>query len=137
MIRTARQVNDSKPEFVLKKIEDAVKLTGQAPAQLTIACLGISFKADIDDLRESPALDISKQISLMEFKRVLIVEPNINVLPDGFIDDTTELVGLGDAMNSCDLAVLLVDHSSFRDIDPNLLFNKQIVDTRGIWTNLL
>jgi UDP-N-acetyl-D-mannosaminuronic acid dehydrogenase len=67
----------------------------------------------------------------------MIVEPNINVLPDGFIDDKTQLVGLVDALNGCDVVVLLVDHSSFRDIDPNLLSKKQIIDTRGIWAKLL
>jgi UDP-N-acetyl-D-mannosaminuronic acid dehydrogenase len=137
LIRTARRVNDSKPEFVLKKIEDAVKLTGQAPAQLTIACLGVSFKPDIDDLRGSPALDICRLVELMGFKKVVIVEPNITDLPAGCDENRTELVSLNEALEVSEVVVLLVDHSPFKNINARLLNKKQVVDTRGVWANLV
>ena len=136
LIRTARLVNDSKPGFVLNKIDASIQLVGKKRSQITIACLGLTFKPDIDDLRESPALDISHRIELMGFKKLLVVEPNIKDLPDGFSSDKTELLGLHEALECCDLVVLLVDHSSFKNIDSKLLNNKQVVDTRGIWENL-
>ena len=84
LIRTAREVNDSKPDFVLEKIKDSSKKVGRETSEVTVACLGLTFKPDIDDLRESPALAIAHKVATMGFNQTLIVEPNINELPDGF-----------------------------------------------------
>jgi UDP-N-acetyl-D-mannosaminuronic acid dehydrogenase len=133
LIRTARLVNDNKPNFVLDKIEQAVRFIGRGKPELKIACLGLAFKPDIDDLRESPALSIAKQISLIGFDKVLLVEPNISQTPKG-LQSNAKLTSLDEALKIADIVVLLVDHIQFKTMDLNLLSGKQIVDTRGIWS---
>jgi len=133
LIRTARLVNDNKPSFVVDKVSQAIEATGKEKSELAIACLGLAFKPDIDDLRESPALDIAQQVGLMGFAKLILVEPNINKIPQGFDRKTTELLGLESAMTVADVVVLLVDHTPFKEMDLELLSSKQVVDTRGIW----
>jgi UDP-N-acetyl-D-mannosaminuronic acid dehydrogenase len=133
LIRTARLVNDGKPSFVLGKVSQAIEATGKERSELAIACLGLAFKPDIDDLRESPALEIAKQVGLMGFAKLILVEPNINVIPQGFAPQTTELIGLESALTTADVVVLLVDHKPFKEMDLGMLSAKQVVDTRGIW----
>ena len=135
LIRTARLVNDSKPNFVLEKINQAVETIGKEKSELYIACLGLAFKPDIDDLRESPALAIAQQVGLMGFGAHYLVEPNITKLPDGFDRQGAQLVDLEVALAQADVVLLLVDHASFREIDLGLLSGKQVVDTRGIWSD--
>ena len=135
LIRTARLVNDSKPNFVLEKINQAVETIGKEKSELYIACLGLAFKPDIDDLRESPALAIAQQVGLMGFGAHYLVEPNITKLPDGFDRQGAQLVDLEVALAEADVVLLLVDHASFREIDLGLLSGKQVVDTRGIWSD--
>jgi len=69
IIKLARSVNDEKPNFVLKKIDEAIANSRKDVSELSIACLGLSFKPDIDDFRESPAMEISKKVSTIGFKR--------------------------------------------------------------------
>ena len=132
LIKTARLVNDGKPDFVLGKVSEAVLSIGKEREELTIACLGLAFKPDIDDLRESPALNIAKQIDLMKFNKVLLVEPNIVQAPNGF-KAGTEIIPMDEAIKTADIIILLVDHSPFKTMDLSLLSGKQVVDTRGIW----
>jgi UDP-N-acetyl-D-mannosaminuronic acid dehydrogenase len=132
LIRTARLVNDMKPNFVLDQIENAVNSIRRKKSEIKIVCLGLTFKPDVDDLRESPALNIAKQISFMDFKEVLIVEPNIRKVPKE-LKNGTKISSLNKALKVADIVVLLVDHAPFKDMDLNLLSGKQIVDTRGIW----
>ena len=131
LIKLARLVNDEKPYFVIKKVNQAVSNISKDVSELSIACLGLSFKPDIDDLRESPALEIAKQVSEMGFKKQYIVEPNINDLPDEFNSQFTELVELEKALASSDILLLLVDHLPFKEINLSLLSGKQVIDTRG------
>ena len=133
LIYTARLVNDSKPNFVLEKVNQAVTETGKERSEINIACLGLAFKPNVNDLRESPALDISYQLSLMGFAKQYIVEPNIEKLPTEFDSKKSELVDLKNALTNADVVLLLVDHSQFKDMDLGLLSGKQLVDTRGIW----
>jgi UDP-N-acetyl-D-mannosaminuronic acid dehydrogenase len=133
IIKLARDVNDEKPDFVLKKIKQAVINTNKHVSQLNIACFGLSFKADIDDLRESPALEIVTKISNMGFARQFIVEPNIKSLPSPLKAKSAELLDLENAIIASDILLLLVDHAPFKIINPGILTGKQIVDTRGIW----
>jgi UDP-N-acetyl-D-mannosaminuronic acid dehydrogenase len=133
LIRTARLVNDDKPSFVVDKISQAIEATRKERSELAIACLGLAFKPDIDDLRESPALDIAQQVGLMGIAKLILVEPNINKIPPGFDPQTTELVGLESALTAADVVVLLVDHTPFKEMDLKILSSKQVVDTRGIW----
>jgi UDP-N-acetyl-D-mannosaminuronic acid dehydrogenase len=134
LIRTARLVNDSKPLFVLNKVNQAVQDTGKDTSELSIACLGLAFKPDIDDLRESPALSIAQKIGAISFSSIFLVEPNIDLIPNGFDTDNIELIGLERAVKSADIIVLLVDHASFKSMDLSLLSGKQVIDTRGIWS---
>jgi UDP-N-acetyl-D-mannosaminuronic acid dehydrogenase len=128
LIHTARLVNDRKPDFILDKINQAVKVIAKKRSEIKIACFGLAFKPDIDDLRESPALNIAKLLTSMKFNEVLLVEPNISQLPKGFDGNSTKLSSIAD------IVVLLVDHIEFKAIDLSLLSGKQIVDTRGIWS---
>jgi UDP-N-acetyl-D-mannosaminuronic acid dehydrogenase len=133
LIHAARLVNDNKPEFVLKKINQAVIDSKKNNYELKIACLGLSFKPNVDDLRESPALEIAQKVSLMGFAKNYLVEPNINEIPEGFVSQTTELVDLKIALNEANIVLLLVDHDSFKTFDLGLISGKQVIDTRGIW----
>jgi len=133
LIHTARMVNDSKPHFVLEKINQAVESIGKVKFELTVACLGLAFKPDIDDLRESPALDIAQQVGLMGFGKLMVVEPNIGELPAGFNAASVDLVELDTALAEADVVVLLVDHAPFKTMNLGLLSGKKVVDTRGIW----
>ncbi|MAG00813.1 MAG: UDP-N-acetyl-D-mannosamine dehydrogenase [Acidiferrobacteraceae bacterium] len=136
LIYTARLVNDGKPGFILEKIRQAVEQTDKEISNLTIACLGLAFKPDIDDLRESPALDIAQQVELMGVGKLLLVEPNITIIPESFDGSTTRLVTLDEAIRYAEVIVLLVDHLQFKEMDLGLLSGKQVVDTRGSWTAL-
>ena len=135
LIRTARLINDSKPSFILDKVNQAILEMGEKISEISITCLGLSFKPNIDDLRQSPALEIAKKISLMSFKKLYLVEPNIFIMPNCFEDDNDiELVSLEFAVNSSDIVVLLVDHNEFNQIDLDLLSDKYVIDTCGIWS---
>lgn len=138
LIRTAREVNDDKPEWVKKKVRSAVQeLLAQSGDEseesLTIACLGLAFKADIDDLRESPALKITMDIAGEFGGKVIAVEPNIIKLPENLRHKNVTLRTAGEAIEEADILLLLVDHSVFRTVEHNLLEGKKIIDTRGVW----
>jgi UDP-N-acetyl-D-mannosaminuronic acid dehydrogenase len=133
LIKEARLVNDSKPNFVLDKINQAVNNSGKKKAELKIACLGLSFKPNIDDMRESPAMDIALKVNLMGFNKLYIVEPNINILNSDFELKNSQLLDLNSAIKRSDVIVLLVDHDQFKLINLELLSGKHIIDTRGIW----
>ena len=96
--------------------------------------MGLAFKPDIDDLRESPALSIAQKIGSINFGSILLVEPNIDRIPSGFDSDNIVLTSLEKAIKSADVIVLLVDHASFKSMDLSLLSGKQVIDTRGIWS---
>lgn len=138
LIRTAREVNDSKPLWVIEKVKLAVAEFLQAnpdktAREVTIACFGLAFKADIDDLRESPALAITQQIAASHPGPVLAVEPNIDELP-GKLAGKLSLASIEAAQAEADVIVLLVDHKDFKDIQPSILPSHKVVDTRGVWT---
>ena len=136
LIRTAREVNDSKPQWVLDKVNEAVndllRINPKKPVrELTIACFGLSFKPDIDDLRESPAVSITKNIATNHPGRTLAVEPNISELPVKLQSNLT-LTSLDEALAEADIIVLLVDHNEFKSVPRDKISGK-IIDTRGIW----
>jgi len=131
LIHTARKVNDSKPEWVINKVKIAISDFLQAnpdktAKDVTIGCYGLAFKPNIDDLRESPALDIAKIISEIHSGAVLAVEPNINDLPSVNL----ELVDFIKASDIADIHLMLVDHDSFKSQKPR---NGLVIDTKGIW----
>lgn len=130
LIQTARKINDEKPGFVVKKILAAIKeissLNMIDPSKINICFFGITFKADVDDLRESPAKNIVNMISEKTECNIFIIEPNIkNIYDNKFIHiDAKEACEIGD------LAVLLVDHKEFIDLDTSMF--KSVIDTKGI-----
>ncbi len=129
LIEMARRVNDSKPGYVIEKVRRAADEFKRP----VIACLGLAFKADIDDLRESPALDIVKTLASQQIGKLLVVEPNIAQLPDQLIAQGVELVELSDALGAANLLVALVDHSEFKQIPLSQVTSKVVIDTRGLW----
>lgn len=133
LMRVARDVNDSMPENVIKKVKKVVGLLGKDISKLSIASFGLSFKADIDDLRSSPAIEIAKNISRMPFKKHYIVEPNQESLPDCLKTDNNIFAEIEESILAVDIIVLLVDHKEFKEVDLQLLKGKQIIDTRGVW----
>ena len=136
LIHTARLVNESKPDFVIEKINQAVDILNKKRSEIKICCLGLSFKPNIDDLRESPALFIAQKVSMMGFKKQYLVEPNIDKMPEILNTKKANLVDLETAINNSDIVVLLVDHSLFKELDLVLLSGKQLIDTRGSWNFL-
>lgn len=109
LIKTARLVNDSKPQYVVSKIKDKVKNIKNPK----IACLGLAFKPDIDDLRESPAVLITEELSKIPNAQIYAVEPNINILPNQLNKDNIHLASLDSALKDCDVIVGLVKHKEF------------------------
>ena len=137
LIRTAREVNDGKPQWIQAKVDQAVGQNLKAhpdrtAKDVTIACFGLAFKPDIDDLRESPALQIAENIVNTHPGRVLIVEPNIEQFPQGKLQGA-ELVSEGKAIEMADVIVLLVDHKPFKAISASAVSSHHVVDSRGIW----
>ena len=129
LIRTARDVNDAKPHFVVKQITQAANRFKNP----VIACLGLSFKANIDDLRESPAVEIVAQLAAKNLGSVIVVEPHITSLPAN-LSREIELCDIDQALAQADIFVLLVDHAQFRDISPERLHKLVVIDTRGLWS---
>lgn len=131
LIHTARNVNDGKPAWVKAQVKEAISA---ANAQ-SVAVLGLAFKADIDDLRESPALNIAVDLAEeLEGITYHAVEPNISELPKrlkGF--DNVTLTALDAAITKADVVLLLVDHKEFKALPQEHLASKSVVDTKGIW----
>lgn len=121
LVKTGRQVNDSKPVWVLAQVEAAVAEYLRAndkytASDVTIACFGLTFKPDIDDLRESPALSIVAELAKMHRGKVLAVEPNIDELPL-LVPRTVELVDIEQAVTRAHVAIMLVDHKAFKHLN--------------------
>jgi len=128
IIRTAREVNDGKPRYVIESVKKAADRF-KAPV---IACLGLSFKADIDDLRESPAVAIVDELASQNVGELQVVEPNVSKLPKS-LEGKAEKIDLNDALEKADIMLLLVDHMEFKRMDRLLLNGKVVIDTRGCW----
>lgn len=131
LIRAARAVNDSKPAHVVQQIRRAVNPIDRP----VIAVLGLAYKADIDDLRESPAVTIVASVAEeLPHSQILAVEPHVSALPPALdAADNVELVDIDQAVREADVVVLLVNHAAFHPITLGDLAGKEIVDTCGAW----
>ena len=106
LIRMAREVNNYKTDWVVDQIKLAANKNTKGGHKLRIACLGLAFKPDVDDLRESPALEIAKRLKMQNYD-VVIVEPNIES------HDLFELISLDQALQQADVLAVLVKHREF------------------------
>lgn len=130
LIHTARQINDYKANYVVERI---IRKADRFKEPI-IACLGLSYKADIDDLRESPALEIVCNLAESNVGKIYVVEPHINTIPTVFNNfENIKLTNLNIALKYADIVVLLVDHRQFLNIKVDTLKEKTVIDTRGIW----
>lgn len=136
LIHTARLVNDGKPVWVIDQVKaavaDCLTETGKRANEIKIACFGLAFKPNIDDLRESPAMNITKQVADWHSGTTLAVEPNIHELPTK-LKGITELVSTEQALKDADIVLMLVDHQQFKAIPGSKVTQKWIVDTKGVW----
>ena len=119
--------------MVIKKVQEAIFEVLQLDpnktvSDVTIACFGLAFKANIDDLRESPSMKIAEQIARIHKGKVLAVEPNIVKLDHV---ENIDLVTIDEAFATADIIIMLVDHKEFKEIrpDPGI----KLIDTKGIW----
>ncbi len=124
LIRTARQVNDSMPEHVVRRVEAVV------PSGAKVACLGVSYKANVGDTRESPAIEVVELLTKRGYS-VLAVDPHVAE------HRGVSFASLEEALNWAECVVLLVDHHEFRLVDAAALAARigasRIIDTRGVW----
>lgn len=132
LIRTAREVNDAKPQWVIAKIEKLVNtILADSKAKeekgLTIAIYGVTFKPNIDDVRESPALKIVEKLSETVSCRIIVVDPNVKELALG---KNIDLVDSQFALENSDISVLLVAHKEFHELKPS---KGNLIDVTGQW----
>ncbi|ALV94436.1 MULTISPECIES: UDP-N-acetyl-D-mannosamine dehydrogenase [Pantoea] len=136
LIRTAREVNDAKPTWVLDQVKqqlaECLTASGKRASEVTIACFGLAFKPNIDDLRESPAMTVAHLIAEWHSGPTLVVEPHIEEIPARLAQEAT-LVSTEDALQQADILVMLVDHAQFRAIDTSRIAQPWVVDTKGVW----
>jgi UDP-N-acetyl-D-mannosaminuronic acid dehydrogenase len=123
LVRTARKINDAKPGWVIDRVTEKA----QRFKNPVIACLGLTYKPDIDDLRESPALSITRKLYAAGIGRIIACEPNVSAV------DGMELVTLDQAIKQADILVALVAHRQFTRIPTTHLTEKIVLDTCGVW----
>jgi len=122
LLAAARQVNEAKPRWVIERVvENANRFRDPV-----IGLLGLAFKADVDDLRESPALEIAHELKALQRWQLLVAEPNISSHPD------FELSSPQDVIERADIIVLLVDHKPFAKLKAADFKEKILIDTRGV-----
>ena len=128
LIQAARRVNDGMPRHVAGQVAAACR----GLTRPTLACLGLAYKADVGDLRNSPAMAVIEHVLAAVAGRTLVVEPHLDVLPPALAaDGRIALVSLEAALAAADVVLLLTDHAPFRRIDAQRLAGKTIIDTRG------
>ncbi|WP_404416387.1 UDP-N-acetyl-D-mannosamine dehydrogenase [Vreelandella aquamarina] len=136
IIRAAREVNDAKPQWVLGRVKEALEYYHQQHpdakrSDLTVACLGVAFKPDIDDLRESPALGIAQQVQQLGC-HLQVVEPNIHTLPEKLQGENTTLATLEEALTQADVVCVLVKHKGFIENAEKVATKESVIDAGGL-----
>ena len=130
LIKAARGVNDGKPGHIARRAAAALDTGDTRP----VACLGLAYKANIDDLRESPAIAVVRELSALTARQLLVVEPHIDALPEDLEPiRSASLCDLDAALSDAGTIILLTDHDAFKSIEKSRLEDKVIIDTRGMW----
>lgn len=129
LIRTARGVNDGKIHHVIARAEALIAANPSA----RVACLGLAFKANIDDFRESPARLVAVTLARKFGARIKVVEPYASELPREFAGTEAELIDLDTALEQTEILLVLVDHDQFKAVPLAERAGKRVYDTRGIW----
>lgn len=132
LIKTSREVNDGK---IASTAERAIALIEEHP-YAQVACCGLAFKANVDDLRESPALEVALRLAALYGPRIKVVEPYIRCLPPEIAKYGAELTDLDVAIKTCEIAIVLVDHDQFKMIPLAERRHLAVIDTRGIWQDM-
>lgn len=135
LIRTAREVNDGKPHWVVDQIKaavaDCLAATDKRASEVKIACFGLAFKPNIDDLRESPAMGIAQSIARWHSGETLVVEPNIRQLPKNWTDLHAGETGRGAGRRRC--AGDAGRSRRIKAIPGDAVHQRYVVDTKGVW----
>ncbi|MCK1518899.1 MULTISPECIES: UDP-N-acetyl-D-mannosamine dehydrogenase [unclassified Bradyrhizobium] len=132
VMRTSREVNNAKTENIIKRAEALIDDHPYA----SVACCGLAFKANVDDLRESPAMEIAIHLAKKYGQRIKVVEPNLRRLPPELADFQVGFVNIDEALRSCEIAILLVDHDEFKMVPLAERRHLDVIDTRGIWQDM-
>ncbi|WP_434601318.1 UDP-N-acetyl-D-mannosamine dehydrogenase [Pseudomonas sp. Z1-14] len=135
LIRSAREVNDEKPRWVIQQVKLAVadyllRHPAKSARDIRIACYGLAFKPDIDDLRESPSLNIARQLGDELGVELLLIEPNIEELPEDL--NMHQFVGVAHALDSAHVHVLLVKHREFTTM-AKMRDEAVVIDAAGVF----
>ena len=133
IIKQARLVNLDKEIYIYNKIKKTIKDHSKAINKLVVACFGIAFKANVNDLRESPSLSIAKKLLKLPFKNINIVEPNINELPKSIYRKNVKLSCINETIETSDILLFFVEHREFKSINKEKLKNKVVLDFKGIF----
>lgn len=133
IMRAARDVNDGKPHFVL----DGVRRQIRRFRRPVVACLGITYKPDVDDLRESPSLEIVESLAKDKEAEILVVEPNLEALPKTLVAQPhVTKVSLEEALDKADIVLVLLPHKQFAEVKRRELQEKIVIDTCGAWQKI-
>lgn len=132
IVATARQVNDGKPDWVIGQVDAAIQKAALQIREraVRVVALGLSFKPDIDDLRESPALKIAEKLAMRQDIELVVVEPHVDELPASL--QGRRLATLPNALAEADVAVVLVPHRAFKETWGKIQAVPQVVDVVGL-----
>jgi UDP-N-acetyl-D-mannosaminuronic acid dehydrogenase len=136
LIRTAREVNDGKPAYVIEKVKAAIAGARAAGAEPKVAVLGLAFKPDVDDFRESPSLYIAETVADWGNCDLLVSEPHAENLPGKLAENSNVRIveNVHDAIREAHIVAMLVNHRAFSEISRAELEGKAVIDTRGVWS---
>jgi UDP-N-acetyl-D-mannosaminuronic acid dehydrogenase len=132
VMRMSREVNNGKTQKVIERAEALIEDHPYA----NIACCGLTFKANVDDLRESPAMDVALHLAAKYGPRIMVVEPNLRRPPCELVEHGVGFMNIDEALRSCEIAIVLVDHDEFKMIPLAERRHLDVIDTRGIWQDM-
>jgi UDP-N-acetyl-D-mannosaminuronic acid dehydrogenase len=133
LIRTAREVNDHKIDYVIARATALIESQNSFAPGAPVACLGLAFKPNIDDFRESPAVKVASALARKFGEQIRLVEPYATGLPMEFAGTGASLIDVDSAITDCPIFIVLVDHDVFRSVPLEERSDKIVYDTRGIW----